>query len=168
MGRTKFNVDKDTEKRTYDGIVFDSILEMKYYRDVLCPLVKSGDVVNYELQKPYELQPKFIHDNKTVQPSIFCIIEQPNDAQYKVWGFRAEYNQLNSYIKSARKTKNNGATVLNIYYCYSANMGKMASSPRDLRGVGAQDYNTLLSKVSRIIGEQISQDNFKLAQTITL
>ena len=68
MGRTKFNVDKNTEKRTCDGIVFDSILEMKYYRDVLCPLVKSGDVVSYELQKPYELQPKFIHDNKTVQP----------------------------------------------------------------------------------------------------
>ena len=44
----------------------------------------------------------------------------------------------------------------------------MPSSPIDLRGVGAQDYNTLLSKVSRIIGEQISQDNFKLAKTITL
>ena len=40
---------------------------MKYYRDVLCPLVKSGDVIKYELQKTYELQPKFIHDNKTVQ-----------------------------------------------------------------------------------------------------
>ena len=66
--RTKYNVDKDISKRTYDGITFDSVLEMKYYRDVLCPLVKSGDVVNYELQKPYELQPKFIHDNKTVQP----------------------------------------------------------------------------------------------------
>lgn len=68
MERTKFNVDKDTEKRTYNGIVFDSVLEMKYYRDVLCPLVESGDVVYYELQKPYELQPKFIHDKKTVQP----------------------------------------------------------------------------------------------------
>lgn len=40
---------------------------MKYYRDVLCPLVESGDVVYYELQKPYELQPKFVHENKTVQ-----------------------------------------------------------------------------------------------------
>ena len=66
--RTKFNVDKDVSKRTYEGITFDSVLEMKYYRDVLCPLVKSGDVVSYELQKPYELQPKFIHDGKTVQP----------------------------------------------------------------------------------------------------
>lgn len=67
--RSKFNVDvSDTEKRSCDGIVFDSVLEMKYYRDVLCPLVKSGDVVYFELQKPYELQPKFTHDGKTVQP----------------------------------------------------------------------------------------------------
>jgi len=66
--KSKFNVDKDISKRTYNGITFDSVLEMKYYRDVLCPKVESGDVVNYELQKPYELQPKFIHDGKNVQP----------------------------------------------------------------------------------------------------
>lgn len=67
LNRTKFNVDKDASSRTYNGIVFDSVLEMKYYRDVLCPLEKSGDVVKIEMQKPYELQPKFIHDNKTVR-----------------------------------------------------------------------------------------------------
>lgn len=66
--KSKFNVDKDKSKRTCDGIVFDSILEMKYYRDVLCPKVESGDVVKYELQKPYELQPKFRHGGKSVQP----------------------------------------------------------------------------------------------------
>ena len=71
ISRTKYNVDKDTDKRTYNGIVFDSILEMKYYRDVLCPLVESGDVVSYELQKPYELQPKFAHDGKIVRSLIY-------------------------------------------------------------------------------------------------
>lgn len=40
---------------------------MKYYRDVVCPLEESGDVVYCELQKPYELQPKFEHDNRTVK-----------------------------------------------------------------------------------------------------
>lgn len=65
--KSKFNVDKDVSKRTHNGIIFDSVLEMKYYRDVLCPLVESGDVVSYELQKPYELQPEFIHNNKTVK-----------------------------------------------------------------------------------------------------
>lgn len=68
MGRTKFNVDKNTEKRTYNGIVFDSILEMKYYRDVLLPKVESGEVTNYVLQKPYELQPKFVHNGKAIRP----------------------------------------------------------------------------------------------------
>lgn len=71
ISRTKFNVDKDTSKRTCDGIVFDSIMEMKYYRDVLCPLVESGDVVGYELQKPYELQPKFERDGKKVNPIVY-------------------------------------------------------------------------------------------------
>lgn len=42
-------------------------MEMKYYRDVLRPLVESGDVINYELQKTYELQPEFVHDNKKVK-----------------------------------------------------------------------------------------------------
>lgn len=68
MGRTKFNVDKNTEKRTYNGIVFDSILEMKYYRDVLLPKVESGEIINYVLQKPYELQPKFVHNGKAIRP----------------------------------------------------------------------------------------------------
>lgn len=67
MARTKFNVDKDTDQRTIDGIVFDSALELRYYRDVLLPLVSNGDVIDYELQKPYELQPKFVHDGRTVQ-----------------------------------------------------------------------------------------------------
>lgn len=37
MERTKFNVDKDKAKRTCEGIVFDSVMEMKYYRDVVLP-----------------------------------------------------------------------------------------------------------------------------------
>lgn len=67
MERSKYNVDKAKEKRTCDGIVFDSVLEMKYYRDVLCPKVESGEVTHYELQKCYELQPKFSRNNKPVR-----------------------------------------------------------------------------------------------------
>lgn len=69
--RTKFNVDKDTERRTCDGIIFASILEMKYYRDMILPQMRSGYIVKCELQKPYELQPKFIHESKTVQPITY-------------------------------------------------------------------------------------------------
>lgn len=79
--RTKFNVDKDKKNRTYDGIVFDSIMEMKYYRDVVLPQVRSGNIANVELQKKYVLQPKFQHGDKIIQPIIYVadfVIEYQN------------------------------------------------------------------------------------------
>jgi len=72
--RSKYNVGKspkDIEKRTFDGITFDSVLEMRYYRDVLRPAVESGDVVQYELQKKYELQPGFMRNGKRVLPIVY-------------------------------------------------------------------------------------------------
>ncbi len=71
MERTKFNVDKDELKRTHNGIVFDSQLEMKYYRDVLCPMMESGEVTKVELQKKYELQSGFIRNGKKVLPITY-------------------------------------------------------------------------------------------------
>lgn len=71
MERSKFNVDKDKEKRTHDGIVFDSQLEMRYYRDVLRPKVESGEVTHYELQKKYTLQPGFTRNGKKVLPITY-------------------------------------------------------------------------------------------------
>lgn len=46
-------------------------MEMKYYRDVVLPQVRSGNIKSYELQKKYILQPKFIHDGKTIQPVTY-------------------------------------------------------------------------------------------------
>lgn len=69
--QSKFNISNDKAKRSYNGIVFDSILEMKYYRDVILPQVGSGEIVKYDLQKSYELQPKFTHGGKTVRPITY-------------------------------------------------------------------------------------------------
>lgn len=71
MERTKFNVDKDKAKRTCEGIVFDSVMEMKYYRDVVLPQMRSGIISKCELQKEYVLQPKFQNGTRTVQPIIY-------------------------------------------------------------------------------------------------
>lgn len=71
MDRTKFNVDKDKEKRTCNDIVFDSVLEMKYYRDVVLPKVESGEIKYFELQKKYILQEGFEHNGKRVLPIIY-------------------------------------------------------------------------------------------------
>lgn len=65
---SKFNVGKDKTDRTYDGIVFDSSVEMKYYRDVILPEIETGHIVKYERQKKYILQPSYTHNGKKVQP----------------------------------------------------------------------------------------------------
>lgn len=63
---SKYNVGS-ADKRTYDGIVFDSVVEMRYYKEVVLPGVASGKIVNYKLQKPFMLIPKFTRDGKTVR-----------------------------------------------------------------------------------------------------
>lgn len=68
---SKFNVDKDKEKRTCDGIVFDSVLEMKFYRDVVLPGVASGEITYFELQKKYVLQDGFDRNGKKVLPIVY-------------------------------------------------------------------------------------------------
>lgn len=42
-------------------------MEMKYYRDVILPQSESGQIIKYELQKPYELQPKFTYNGRTIK-----------------------------------------------------------------------------------------------------
>lgn len=71
LERSKYNVDKDTEKRTYNGIVFDSVLEMRYYRDIILPGVESGNVKKYELQKKYVLIDGFQRNGKRVLPITY-------------------------------------------------------------------------------------------------
>lgn len=71
IARTKYNVDSNTLKRTYNGIVFDSIIEMNYYRDVCIPMLESGQLTDVGLQIPFELQEKFIHDGLTVRPITY-------------------------------------------------------------------------------------------------
>ncbi len=72
MKRTsKYNVSSNKDKRTHNGIVFDSAMEMKYYRDVVLPQAESGSITHYELQKSYELQPKFIHEGASVRAIVY-------------------------------------------------------------------------------------------------
>lgn len=67
--RSKFNVDKSKKgklNRTYNGVEFDSELEMKYYRDVICVGLKNGSIKDCKLQVKYELQPKYKYQDKNV------------------------------------------------------------------------------------------------------
>lgn len=69
--RSKFNVSSDKSKRTCDGMVFDSVLEKRYYEEVVKPGYTSGEIVKYEWQKKYDLQPGFEHEGKKYLPVTY-------------------------------------------------------------------------------------------------
>ena len=69
--RSKFNVSqtkKGKQNRTYNDICFDSELEMKYYKDVICVGLEDGSIKDCLLQIKYELQPKFKYMGSTILP----------------------------------------------------------------------------------------------------
>lgn len=68
MARSKFNVDKNKDRRTYNGEVFDSELEKKFYVEVVIPALENGTIIKCERQIKYILQPSFIKDGKKILP----------------------------------------------------------------------------------------------------
>lgn len=70
--RTKYNIEKSKIRRTLeiDGkeVVFDSELEKRYFLEVVLLGVQSGDIVKYELQHKYILQPAYVtKDGKKIR-----------------------------------------------------------------------------------------------------
>lgn len=65
---TKYNVAKDTAKRTYKNIVYDSAMEMRYFIEVVEPLMAAGIIQSYERQKKYVLQEGFRRNDQLVRP----------------------------------------------------------------------------------------------------
>lgn len=66
-GRSKYNVSKDASSRTYDGVVYDSAMEMKFYRDVAKPMLDSGELVSCERQVLFVLQEPFTYNGKKIR-----------------------------------------------------------------------------------------------------
>jgi hypothetical protein len=71
ISRSKFNVDSNPTKRTYEDIVYDSEMEMRFYRDWLLPKVASGEIISYQKQVTYILQDKFTYQGKTILPITY-------------------------------------------------------------------------------------------------
>lgn len=55
------------DRKTGKKIVFDSKLEKQFYIENICGGLDDGTVIDYELQKRYQLQPSFKHNGKTIR-----------------------------------------------------------------------------------------------------
>lgn len=67
LGRSKYNVSKDVSSRTYDGVVYDSAMEMKFFRDVAKPMLDNGELVSCERQVLFVLQESFTYNGKKIR-----------------------------------------------------------------------------------------------------
>lgn len=68
---SKYHVDITEEgkkKRTYKGIVYDSLTELKFLQEFIEPKLASGEILSYERQVEYVLQDKFKYKDKTILP----------------------------------------------------------------------------------------------------
>lgn len=61
-GKSKYHA----KKSEVDGITFDSQKEAHRYRELKL-LERAGEIFSLELQTPYELQPSFKHNGKTIR-----------------------------------------------------------------------------------------------------
>lgn len=68
---SKYNVSSAKEQRMYEGIIYDSAVEMKFARDYIAPKLKSGELINAERQVKYELQPSFRRDGVLIRPITY-------------------------------------------------------------------------------------------------
>ena len=70
ISRSKYNVDNSKLgklKRTYDGILFDSLLECRFYKSYILPRLATKEIKSVRRQVRYELLPSFIYQNKKIR-----------------------------------------------------------------------------------------------------
>jgi hypothetical protein len=62
---------EDIDYKTGEKIKFDSLLEKRFYNDVIVPQMKSGQLKDYKLQKTYVLQKGFKQKNRSFRPITY-------------------------------------------------------------------------------------------------
>ncbi len=72
--RSKFGVDqskKGIEKRTYKGVIYDSLTELLFLKEVIEPKVESGEIIRWERQVKFILQEGFVYQGKKILPICY-------------------------------------------------------------------------------------------------
>lgn len=69
--KSKYHVDiTDTgiKKRTYEGIVYDSLTELHFLQEWILPKVESGEIIRWTRQDEFILQEGFTKNSKKILP----------------------------------------------------------------------------------------------------
>lgn len=95
---------------------------------------------------------------------LFCVIEKPQGKNYKFWGVKCKKDNLNNIIRLATQLKEHGATSMYVYTVQSDNFSKFPFTDNTLKGIGGMSITMIISALSSIIGERLTNKNFKLVK----
>lgn len=104
--RSKYNA----TKTTVNGLEFASMKEANYYKNVLLPRLKAGEIGLLELQKEYELNPGGTHSLKYLADFVWVEALTGETKVVDVKGFRTR-----EYLKKRRLMKKvHGIIILEV------------------------------------------------------
>lgn len=104
--RSKYNA----TKTTVNGLQFASMKEANYYKNVLLPRLKAGEIGLLELQKEYELNPGGTHSLKYLADFVWVEALTGETKVVDVKGFRTR-----EYLKKRRLMKKvHGIIILEV------------------------------------------------------
>lgn len=66
--RSKYNINRSLSERTYKNVTYDSVLEMRYFAEIIEPMIELGYIESYERQKKYLLMEGFERKGQKVRP----------------------------------------------------------------------------------------------------
>ena len=72
--RSKYGVDqtkKGKEKRTYNGVLYDSLTELQFLKEFIEVKMVSGEIIKWERQVKFTLQEGFTYKGKKVLPITY-------------------------------------------------------------------------------------------------
>lgn len=72
--RSKYGVDqtkKGKEKRTYNGVTYDSLAELQFLQEYIEKKMVSGEIIKWERQVKFTLQEGFVYKGKKILPITY-------------------------------------------------------------------------------------------------
>ena len=108
------------------------------------------------------------NNEQNLNQFLICVLEKPNGQNYKYWCFMPNPKTINNYVQIVRNMKQKGVTMLKIFYYYSPNKPNLPIATNQLEGFGSMDYQSMMNKLSSLVNNKITDENFKLVNTINI
>ena len=104
--------------------------------------------------------------SNTRETYLFVLVD-PGETQYRVWGFRGEYEKAEEYARICSGFVK-GKSFFRIYKCNAKEMLNFPMTTDNLDGIGASGHQELFYRIATLIGVPLNHRNIVLIETIMI